>query len=205
MKYLGVQLGGAPSDTGAAPPSHPLTLGGAPPFAPPFAPPLHPLQTGAAPPGFGGAPPLHPPAPSKVLDFGILPMYLSFQVHLWSSVLWMLEEYYNDDVCAHSSKISFLLIKCMFVKPGVLINKEESEENKKWTDRALMLEYGRLDLIEVEEERDGEWIQQIRARCFPPPPQSPLPGMAQISTTNGLPGEKQENSGATRDSPVSWS
>ena len=91
VKYLGVQLGGAPSDTGAAPPSHPLTLGGAPPFAPP----LHPLQTGAAPPGFGGAPPLHPPAPSKVLDFGILPMYLSFQVHLWSSVLWMLEEYYS--------------------------------------------------------------------------------------------------------------
>ena len=91
VKYLGVQLGGAPSDTGAAPPSHPLTLGGAPPFAPP----LHPLQTGAAPPGFGGAPPLHPPAPSKVLDFGILPMYLSFQVHLWSSVLWMLEEYYT--------------------------------------------------------------------------------------------------------------
>ena len=35
VKYLGVQLGGAPSDTGAAPPSHPLTLGGAPPFAPP--------------------------------------------------------------------------------------------------------------------------------------------------------------------------
>ena len=28
-----------------------------------------------------------------MLDFGILPMYLSFQVHLWSSVLWMLEEY----------------------------------------------------------------------------------------------------------------
>ena len=96
VKYLGVQLGGAPSDTGAAPPSHPLTLGGAPPFAPP----LHPLQTGAAPPGFGGAPPLHPPAPSKVLDFGILPMYLSFQVHLWSSVLWMLEEYYGISTTA---------------------------------------------------------------------------------------------------------
>ena len=77
----------------------PLTLGGAPPLHPlctPFAPPLRPLctpTTGAAPLGFGGAPLLHPPAPSQVLDFGILPMYLSFQVHLWSSVLWMLEEY----------------------------------------------------------------------------------------------------------------
>ena len=62
----------------------PLTLGGAPPLHPlctPFAPPT----TGAAPLGFGGAPLLHPPAPSQVLDFGILPMYLSFQVHLWSS------------------------------------------------------------------------------------------------------------------------
>ena len=105
VKYLGVQLGGAPSDTGAAPPSHPLTLGGAPPFAPP----LHPLQTGAAPPGFGGAPPLHPPAPSKVLDFGILPMYLSFQVHLWSSVLWMLEEYYSFSFSPFQNSLVSLL------------------------------------------------------------------------------------------------
>ena len=46
-----------------------------------------------------------------------------------------------------------------FVKPGVLI-----EENKKWTDRALMLEYGRMDSLEIEEEKDGKWIQRIRAR-----------------------------------------
>ena len=72
---------------GCCTPFAPPDFGGCTPFAP--------LQTGAAPPGFGGAPPLHPPAPSKVLDFGILPMYLSFQVHLWSSVLWMLEEYYH--------------------------------------------------------------------------------------------------------------
>ena len=52
-------------------------------------------------------------------------------------------------------------------KPGVLINKGESEENRKWTDRALMQEYGRIDSIEVEEEEDGDWIQRIRARCFP--------------------------------------
>merc|ERR1719490_93148 len=35
---------------------------------------------------------------------------------------------------------------------SVFIDKEESEENKKWTDRALMLEYGRIDRIEIEEE-----------------------------------------------------
>ena len=90
----------APPDFGGctsfAPPLHPLCT--------PFAPPLRPLctpTTGAAPLGFGGAPLLHPPAPSQVLDFGILPMYLSFQVHLWSSVLWMLEEYYvtTCEVC----------------------------------------------------------------------------------------------------------
>ena len=73
----------------AAPPCSPW-LWGVHLLCTPFAPPT----TGAAPLGFGGAPLLHPPAPSQVLDFGILPMYLSFQVHLWSSVLWMLEEYY---------------------------------------------------------------------------------------------------------------
>ena len=82
----------APPDFGGctsfAPPLHPLCT----PFAPP--------TTGAAPLGFGGAPLLHPPAPSQVLDFGILPMYLSFQVHLWSSVLWMLEEYYGISTTA---------------------------------------------------------------------------------------------------------
>ena len=57
----------------------------------------------------------------------------------------------------------------------MLINKEESEENKKWTDRALMLEYGRIDSIEVEEEEDGRWIQRIRARCFPSPSSIPPP------------------------------
>ena len=56
-----------------------------------------------------------------------------------------------------------------FVKPGVFIDKEESEENTKWTDRALMLEYGRIDRIEIEEPEDGWWIQRIRARCFPSP------------------------------------
>ena len=91
-----------------------------------------------------------------------------------------------------------------FVKPGVFIDKEESEENEKWTDRALMLEYGRIDRIEIEEEQYGSCIQRIRARCFPS--LSPIlpPGMAQISTTSGLPGEEQDISG-NREPPVSWS
>ena len=53
VQHLGVQLGGAPSDTGAAPPLHPLCTH----FAPPI--------TGAAPPDFGGAPLLHPPCTLK--------------------------------------------------------------------------------------------------------------------------------------------
>ena len=104
---------------------------------------------------------------------------------------------------------SFINIFCFlhqlyFVKPGVFIDKEESEENKKWTDRALMLEYGRIDRIEIEEEGRGYHIQRIRARCFPSPSPILPPGMAQISTTNGLPGEQQEGSLETRES-VSWS
>ena len=61
-----------------------------------------PLVEGAAPPSRGSSTPWqrvqHPLAlilaPSEVLDFAKLLMYLSSQVHLWSSVLWMLEEYY---------------------------------------------------------------------------------------------------------------
>ena len=92
-----------------------------------------------------------------------------------------------------------------FVKPGVFIDKEESEENEKWTDRALMLEYGRINTIEIEEEQYGRFIQRIRARCFPSPSPILPPGMAQISTTSGLPGEQQEGSIPTREPPVSWS
>ena len=66
---------------------------------------------------------------------------------------------------------------------SVFIDKEESEENEKWTDRALMIEYGRIDAIEIAESEDGRWIQEIRARCspfpspIPPrnPPSSPIP------------------------------
>ena len=57
----------------------------------------------------------------------------------------------------------------------MFIDKEESGENEKWTDRALMLEYGRINSIEAEENVKGGWIQRIRARLFPfslpnPPP-----------------------------------
>ena len=93
-----------------------------------------------------------------------------------------------------------------FVKLGVFFDKEESEQNEKWTDRALMLEYGSITSIEIEEQKNGNWIQRIRARYFLKSP-SPIlpPGMAPISTTNGLPGEKLESSLATREHPVSWS
>ena len=99
----------------------------------------------------------------------------------------------------------FFSIQLYLVKPGVFIDKEESEENEKWTDRALMLEYGRIDTIEIEESDSGSFIQRIRARCFPSPSPILPPGMAQISTTSGLPGEQQEGRIATREPPASWS
>ena len=49
----------------------------------------------ASPPLGGAAPLALTLAPSEVFDFAKLLMYLSSQVHLWSSVLWMLEEYYS--------------------------------------------------------------------------------------------------------------
>ena len=110
-----------------------------------------------------------------------------------------------ENLLINSLTESFSIHQLYFVKPGVFIDKEESEENEKWTDRALMLEYGRIDRIEIEEEKDGDWIQRIRARCFPSPSPILPPGMAQISTTNGLPGEEPDISIATRESPVSWS
>ena len=72
-------------------------------------------------------------------------------------------------------KVFQFIRQLYFVKPGVFINKDEDEESKKWTDRALMLEYGRIDLIEIEEEENGRFIQRIRARCFPFPLLNPSP------------------------------
>ena len=46
---------------------------------------------------------------------------------------------------------------------------EEEEERRwslqwRWTDRALMLQSGLLTAVEVEEYKDGHFIQRIRAR-----------------------------------------
>ena len=42
--------------------------------------------------------------------------------------------------------------------------EEEVEGSSKWTDRALMLQSGLLTALQVEEEKDGYFIQRIRAR-----------------------------------------
>ena len=57
----------------------------------------------------------------------------------------------------------------------MIVTKEETG-NKKWSDRDLAKEHGRLSAIEVEEEPCGNWIRRLRARCFPPQsPTNPLP------------------------------
>ena len=50
---------------------------------------------------------------------------------------------------------------------------EESEDGKKWSDRALMNKYGKITAIEIEEREYGENIQKMRARCLLPPPLIP--------------------------------
>ena len=50
---------------------------------------------------------------------------------------------------------------------GIIVDEEVEEEvegSRKWTDRALMLQYGLLTAVEVEEMDVGYWIQRIRAR-----------------------------------------
>ena len=59
--------------------------------------------------------------------------------------------------------------KCLIViVSGIIVEEEEVEEevegSSKWTDRALMLQSGLLTALQVEEEKDGDWIQRIRAR-----------------------------------------
>ena len=53
------------------------------------------------------------------------------------------------------------------IAPGIIADEEVEEEvegSSKWTDRALMLQSGLLTALQVEEEKDAEWIQRIRAR-----------------------------------------
>ena len=50
---------------------------------------------------------------------------------------------------------------------GIIVDEEVEEEvegSSKWTDRALMLQSGLLTAVEVEEQKNGRWIQRIRAR-----------------------------------------
>ena len=59
--------------------------------------------------------------------------------------------------------------KCLIlIVSGIIVEEEEVEEevegSSKWTDRALMLQSGLLTALQVEEEREGRWIQRIRAR-----------------------------------------
>ena len=59
--------------------------------------------------------------------------------------------------------------KCLIlIVSGIIVDEEEVEEevegSSKWTDRALMLQSGLLTALQVEEEKDGDWIQRIRAR-----------------------------------------
>ena len=59
--------------------------------------------------------------------------------------------------------------KCLIlIVSGIIVEEKEVEEevegSSKWTDRALMLQSGLLTALQVEEEKDGDWIQRIRAR-----------------------------------------
>ena len=50
---------------------------------------------------------------------------------------------------------------------------KEEESRGKWSDRALMNKYGKITAIGIEEEKDGNRIQKMRARCLLPPPLIP--------------------------------
>ena len=59
--------------------------------------------------------------------------------------------------------------KCLIlIVSGIIVEEEEVEEevegSSKWTDRALMLQSGLLTALQVEEQKDGYYIQRIRAR-----------------------------------------
>ena len=53
-------------------------------------------------------------------------------------------------------------------------NDDKEEESRgKWSDRALMNKYGKITAIGIEEEKNGSFIQKMRARCLLPPPLIP--------------------------------
>ena len=44
------------------------------------------------------------------------------------------------------------------------IEEMEFEDSRKWTDRRLMETFGKMTAIEVQEHKDGENVERIRAR-----------------------------------------
>ena len=51
----------------------------------------------------------------------------------------------------------------------ILANDDEEEESsKKWSDHALMKKFGKMTAIGIEENKYGNSIQKIRARCLLP-------------------------------------
>ena len=52
-------------------------------------------------------------------------------------------------------------------------DEDEEKSSKKWSDRALMNKYGKITAIGIEEEKNGSFIQKMRARCLLPPPLIP--------------------------------
>ena len=58
-------------------------------------------------------------------------------------------------------------LSLILTAPGITVDEEFEEEvegSSKWTDRTLMLQFGLLSAVQVEEHEYGNWIQRIRAR-----------------------------------------
>ena len=66
---------------------------------------------------------------------------------------------------------------CYPINTGILLDEGEvkSDGNGYWTDRDLMVQFGPLSALEVE-NGGGKCIQRIRARCNPSPPPIPRYG-----------------------------
>ena len=52
-------------------------------------------------------------------------------------------------------------------------DEEDEKIRGKWSDRALMKKYGKITAIGIEEQKNGKYIQKMRARCLLPPPLIP--------------------------------
>ena len=84
-------------------------------------------------------------------------------------------------------------------------DKEEKSSDGKWSDRGLMDKYGKITAIGIEEQKDGDWIQRIRARCLLPHLLLfPLPGTAERRKA-GRSGDELDLRVTTREPPKRWS